>query len=103
MTSSRAAGWTPLVAAFVIWFLHFLLCWAAAELLWPRQWLANGLAWAATVLALGALAWHWRRLGGRAPGEEGLVGWAHQIGRGATAIAGVSVLFSAVPSLVWLP
>jgi hypothetical protein len=99
---SRLSGWLPLVAAFVIWFVHFMVCWAAAELLWPRQWLANGLAWVATLLALGALGWLWRRIS-LGPPSGGLVGWARRVGQGATVIAVVAVLFSAVPSLVFLP
>lgn len=95
-------SWLPLVAAFGIWFAHFLACWAAAELFWPRQWQANALAWGATLLALGALLWQGRRVR-EAARREGLVGWAGRVGQGATAIAGAAVLFSAVPSLVFLP
>lgn len=102
MMTSRPSGWLPLIAAFVIWFVHFVLCWAAAELLWPRQWLANILAWGATVLALAVLAWHWRRLRLDAP-SGAVVGWTRRVGQGAIAIASVAVVFSAVPSLVFLP
>jgi hypothetical protein len=95
-------SWLPLVAAFVIWFAHFMLCWAAAELLWPQQWMANGLAWGATLLALGALGWHGRRLR-RGPSDGGLADWARRVGQGATAIAMVAVVFTVVPSFVFRP
>ena len=101
MKSPGKADWLPLVWAFVVWFVHFMLCWTAAEV-WPRQWQANALAWAATAVALLVLAWYWRHLHGtRPPGT--LSGWVHRLGRGATALAGVAVVFSALPSLVFLP
>jgi hypothetical protein len=104
MTAARRQprGWLPLVWAFMVWFLHFLLCWAAVEL-WPGQWQANAVAWAATVGALLALGWHWRRLQRSTAPAGSMLDWVHHLGRGATAIAGLAVLFSALPSLVFLP
>jgi len=101
MTAQAGAGWLPLVWAFIVWFVHFMLCWTAVEL-WPRQWQANVAAWAATAGALLALAWHWHRLQGHRP-PGALSGWVHRLGRGATALAGVAVVFNALPSVVFLP
>ena len=95
------ANWLPLVWAFVVWFVHFMLCWTAVEL-WPGQWQANVLAWGATAVALLALAWHWRRLQGH-QAAGALSAWVHGLSQGTTVLAFVAVVFSAVPSLVILP
>jgi hypothetical protein len=101
MTTLRKANGLPLVWAFVVWFVHFMLCWVAVEL-WPGQWQANVLAWAATAVALLVLGWHWLRLQRpRAPGP--LSGWVQRLALGSTALAGVAVVFSALPSFVFLP
>lgn len=89
----------PLLAALVIWFAHFLACWAASELVWPRQQAANIAAWIATAIALVALALlasHQHRQ--HAAG--GLPGWQYRIAQGATALAAVAVVFTALPSAV---
>lgn len=97
----RTGAWLPIIGAFVVWFLHFLVCWVAVEI-WPRQWIANELAWGATAVALLALGMHWIRLGaGTAPGDTARL--TRRLGRGATVIAGVAVVFSALPSVVFLP
>ncbi len=101
MKAQRLDGWQPMVTAFAVWFVHFMLCWMAVEI-WPRQWAANVVAWGATVLAVLILVVHLLRLqnsGARGP----LAAWNRRLGRGATAIAGVAVLFGALPSLVFLP
>jgi hypothetical protein len=101
LSAGRLSGWSPLLTAFGIWFAHFMLCWATAEV-WPGQWQANASAWAATALALAALGLHTGRM--RALGAPGEVtAWTHRLGRGASAIAGVAIGFGAVPSLVFLP
>ena len=67
-----------------------------------RQWQANVLAWTATAVALLLLGWHWLRLQRlRAPGP--LSGWVQRLAQGTTALAGVAVMFSALPSFVFLP
>jgi hypothetical protein len=87
--------------AFVIWFVHFMVLWAGAEI-WPHQWAANALAWAATAIALLALGVHFVRL--RAQYSRGnLSGWSYRFARGAAAIAMSAVVFSALPSVVFLP
>jgi hypothetical protein len=100
VNAAHRAGWRPMVGAFVIWFAHFVGCWAAAELWWPRQWPANALAWGLTLLALAALVVEWRRLHA---GHGELAGWNRRVGRGAVAIAAAAVVFGALPSLVFLP
>jgi hypothetical protein len=92
-----SSAWTPLLTAFTIWFAHFMTCWAASELIWPHHRLANAAAWAATalaLLALGGLALHQHRQ--RAAGI--LAQWHFRLAQGATALATVAVVFSALPS-----
>lgn len=102
MTSSALRPVRGLIlTAFSIWFVHFLLCWAAVEI-WPGQPLANRLAWAFTVLALAAMGWHFSRVQ-RLSGQGGLVGFSRRFAQGAVAIATVAVLFTAVPALVFQP
>lgn len=94
-------SWRPIVTAFAIWFVHFMLCWAAGEI-WPHQWAANALAWGVTAIALLAVGVHYVRL--KAHHADGdLPGWSYRFARGAIAIATVAVVFSAVPSFVFLP
>lgn len=90
-----------MLTAFSIWFVHFLLCWAAVEI-WPGEPLANRLAWGFTVLALAAMGWHFSRVQ-RLSGQGGLVGFGRRFAQGAVAIATVALLFTAVPALVFLP
>lgn len=100
MTTSMLSGWIPVLTAFVIWFVHFLACWVAVEI-WPAEPLANRLAWGFTALALAAMAvFH---AGVRAAAAAGdLEGWNRRFADGAAAIATVSILFSAVPSVVFV-
>ena len=64
----------PIVTAFVIWFVHFMVSWGASEI-WPREWTSNAVAWGATAIALLAVGMHYVRLtaqhavGGR-PSED---------------------------------
>jgi hypothetical protein len=91
----------PIVTALAIWFAHFMVIWAASEI-WPHQWTANAVAWAATATALLAVAVHFARLKDRyADGR--LSGWSYRFARGSAAIATAAVVFSAWPSLVFLP
>lgn len=101
MKAPPMSGWRPLVTAFTIWFAHFMACWAAAEI-WPHEWAANALAWAATLLALLAVGLHVMRLNARRAADE-LGRWNHRFAQGAAAIATAAVLFSALPSIVFLP
>ena len=101
MNAGRTGAWLPITGAFIVWFVHFMVCWVAVEI-WPRQWIANALAWGATAVALLALGTHWVRLGAGTPTGE-TASWARRLGRGAAAIASVAVVFGALPSLVFLP
>lgn len=101
MSRLPLAGWQPLLTAFVIWFAHFMACWAVVEI-WPGQWRANVLAWIFTVLALVAMGMHSRRLAASRPEDE-LTTLTRNFARGAIAIATVAVIFNLLPSLVHLP
>lgn len=99
-TTKRSSG-RPNVMAFVIWFVHFMVLWAGSEI-WSHQWAANTLAWTVTAIALLALGMHFVQL--RAQYSKGcLSGWDYRFARGAAAIAMSAVVFSALPSLVFLP
>ena len=101
MKAANPTSGRPIVTAFVIWFAHFMVIWAAGEI-WPHQWAANALAWGVTALALLAVGVHHVRL--KAQHAEGaLSGWSFRFARGASAIATTAVVFSALPSLVFLP
>ena len=96
----RSSG-RPIVMAFVIWFAHFMAIWAGGEI-WPHQWTANALAWAITSIALLVMGVHYVRL--KAQHAEGcLSGWSYRFARGAAAIATAAVVFSALPSVVFVP
>lgn len=101
MSAIVSAGRRPTLTAFVIWFVHFMLCWGAVEL-WPDGWRANQLAWAFTAIALLAMGLHGIRLYRNTPREE-LSAFSRRFERGAIAIATVAVLFTALPSIVFLP
>jgi len=91
----------PIVTAFVIWFVHFMVICAAGEI-WPHQWTANALAWGVTAIALLAVGVHYVRL--KAQHADGsLPGWSYRFARGAIAIATAAVVFSVLPSFVLLP
>lgn len=101
MKAQKRLRWRPIVTAFVIWFVHFMAIWAAGEI-WPHQWAANAVAWGATAIALLAMGVHgWRVKALHA--ADGLADWNCHFAMGAAAIATVAVLFSALPSLVFLP
>ena len=97
---AQSAG-RPFVTAFVIWFLHFMSIWAAGEI-WPHQWAANASAWGLTAIALVAVGLHCMHIGAR-HGRGAIAGFSDRFARGAGAIAAVAVVFSALPSLVFLP
>ena len=99
--SSRQSSGRPIVTAFVIWFLHFMVIWAAGEV-WPQQWTANAWAWGVTAIALLAMGVHWVRLKAQYIDGE-LPSWSYRFSRGAAAIATAAVVFSALPSVVFLP
>ena len=94
-------SWRPIVTAFVIWFVHFMVSWGASEI-WPLQRTANAVAWGATTIALLAIGVHYVRLTAQ-HAEGGLQGLSYHSARGAIVIATVAVLFSALPSFVFLP
>ena len=101
MKGLKPSSGRPIVTAFVIWFVHFMVIWAAGEI-WPHQWTANALAWGATAGALLAVGVHHVRLQARYA-DGGLADWSYRFARGATAIATAAVVFSALPSFVFLP
>lgn len=101
MKGLKQSSERPIVTALVIWFVHFMVIWAAGEI-WPRQWTANALAWGVTAIALLALGVHYVRLKAQ-HADGGLPGWSYRFARGAIAIATAAVVFSAIPSLVFLP
>lgn len=99
MKPSSLAPGRAIATALVIWFVHFMLCWAVAEFR-AEDVPATRLAWAFTVAALLAIAVHGarlRRLGRH--GDDDLP--TLRIARGANAIAAVAVLFTALPTIVW--
>ena len=101
MKAMKPLRWRPIVTAFAIWFAHFMLIWAASEI-WPHQWTANAVAWGATVIALLAVGVHWARVKAQ-HGRGELSDWNYHFALGAVAIATVAVLFSVLPSFVFLP
>ena len=101
MNALKQSSGRPIVTALVIWFLHFMALWAAGEI-WPHQWTANVLAWGVTAIALLAVGVLYFRL--KAQHADGsLSGWSYRFARGATAIATTAVVFSALPSAIFLP
>ena len=99
--SNGQSSGQPVVTAFAVWFVHFMMLWAAGEI-WPHQWTANALAWAFTAIALLAVGVHYVRL--KAQHADGdLPGWSYRFARGAVAIATAAVVFTALPSVVFLP
>ncbi len=75
--------------------------WAAGEI-WPHQWTANAMAWSITAMALLVMGVHHLRLHARhALGD--LLGWSYRLARGASAIATAALVFSALPSFVFVP
>lgn len=101
MNGPKQSSERPIVTAFVIWFVHFMVIWTAGEI-WPHQWTANALAWGVTAIALLAVGVHYVRLKARYA-DGGLPDWSYRLARGAVAIATAAVVFSALPSLVLLP
>lgn len=101
MKAQERSSGRPIVTAFAIWFAHFMVIWAAGEI-WPHQWTANALAWGATAIALLGLGVHHVRWAAQ-HADGRLSGWNYRFARGSTAIATVAVVFSALPSLVFLP
>lgn len=101
MKAMKPLGWRPMLTAFVIWFAHFMVIWAASEI-WPAQWAANAVAWGATAIALLAVGMHWRRVRAQHAAGE-LSDWDHRFAVGAVSIASVAVVFSAWPSFFYLP
>ena len=97
----KQPSWRPIVTAFVIWFVHFMVSWVASEI-WPLQWTANAVAWGATAIALLAVGVHFVQVKGQ-HAVGGLSGWDYHFARGAVAIATLAVLFSALPSFVFVP
>jgi uncharacterized membrane protein YidH (DUF202 family) len=100
MKTYRKSIRRPVMTAFVIWFAHFMLCWVAVEL-WPSESRANELAWSFTALALLAMGVHLVRVERRVERGE-LADFSRRLARGAIAIATVAVLFTALPSVVFL-
>lgn len=101
MNAMKRSSVRPNVTAFVIWFVHFMALWVAVEI-WPNQWAANASAWAVSAIALLTLGVHFAGL--KAQHTKGcLSGWRYRFARGAAAIAVSAVVFTALPSVVFLP
>ena len=101
MKALNQSGGRPIITAFAIWFAHFMGVWAAGEI-WPHQWAANALALGVTVIALLAVGVHYVQV--KAQHADGaLPGWSYRFARGAIAIATAAVVFSALPSIIFLP
>ncbi len=78
-----------------------MVIWAAGEI-WPHQWTANVIAWATTAIALLAMgAQHLCLKARHAHGD--LPGWSYRFAWRASAIATAALVFSAVPSVVFVP
>ena len=101
MRSAAGSATRPFLTAFIIWFTHFMLCWVAVEI-WPHQGRANTAAWALTAIALAAMTVH-AALVRRKAARGQLADPGRRLARGAIAIATVAVLFTALPSVVFLP
>lgn len=99
MRPGRAVPRRPVLAAFVVWFVHFMLCWTAVEL-WPGDVRANAAAWGFTAVALLAVGVQAARLQRPDPADASAAA-AGRISRGATLLAAVAIVFTAVPSLVF--
>ncbi|GGD55344.1 hypothetical protein GRI62_03485 [Erythrobacter arachoides] len=88
-TDWQGAGW-----AFAVWTAHFTALWGASSA-FPGDPAARWIALAATVVALAALIWLWRlRAARRARGA------GRHVTPLAIGMAGVAVLFGALPALV---
>lgn len=101
MKAGKPVAWLPIVGAFAIWFVHFMVSWAASEI-WAHERTANGVAWAATALALLAMAAHALYIRARRAAGA-LAEWHCHLALGAVALATVAMLFSALPSLLLWP
>ena len=101
MKAPKRSSGRPIVTALAIWFAHFMVIWAAGEI-WPFQWTANAVAWVSTAIALLAVGMHYGRLKAQ-HADGGLPGWSYRFARGASAIATAAVVFSALPSVVFVP
>ena len=93
-----ASSWRAIVTALSIWFAHFLVCWAASELVWPGQRAAHAVAAGATLVAWAALLLHLRGL--HLQGDSAEIRWKNRLARRATALAALAVLFNALPAVL---
>ncbi|WP_126173573.1 hypothetical protein [Altericroceibacterium xinjiangense] len=83
-------NWRTLVYAFGIWLIHFGAAYSG-ELIFPNQSAARWVAAGATLIALAALFWLWKR------GED-----HSTLGLLAIGIATTGVIYDALPPLlVW--
>lgn len=101
MKATWWSNWGPVIAAFTIWFAHFMVSWAAAEI-WPHRWPANAVGWGATGVALLALGVHAVQMR-KQHAAGALPGWQFRFAQGAAAIAATAVMFGLLPSIVFLP
>ena len=95
---SRALkGWTPIIGPLSVWFVHFLIVYAAA-LIWPHQSIAKLVAAIATVVALIALAVLFIKLRAADPTSD-QTRFARYVGLVSLFIATAGTLFDAAPAL----
>lgn len=87
---SEPVDWIAVTLAFVVWSAHFSVLWGANSA-FPDDPEARWIALAATILGLAALAWLWHARAHRGP---------QAMPRLAHSLAGVAMLFGALPALI---
>lgn len=89
-------SWRLLLGGMIVWIGHFAVIYIAS-LIWGSAWPAKLVVAAATLLALGMLAWLARRLLAWRP--EGFDSWVREVALLLSAVACISVLWQATPAL----
>ncbi len=90
---SEPTDWVAVSLAFAVWGAHFSVLWAASSVL-PGDRAAQGIALGATMAAFAALVWLWRRRAHRAHrGHRAMPRLAYEL-------AGVAILFGALPAII---
>ena len=82
--------WFTAIAAFTVWFAHFLLVWSAS-VIWPGRAVGSTVAVLLTLIAFAGLGLLWRRVrpvSGRSVAGLGM------------ALAALAIAFSCVPALI---
>lgn len=87
---SEPVDWKAVTLAFVVWAAHFSILWGANSI-FPDAPISRWIALAVTLAALAALAWIV---------IMGVRGGPRTVPRLAGMVAGLSVLFGALPALI---